>query len=365
MIYSLLTTDSLSNYMFVIWSIYAILVAAIIGLSIYLSYLTNLLDKKTNISGALIGGLLLGSITSAPELITSISSIFLNSTGDGGTVVFGNILGSDIFNICILALVLVIFSYGFKNVSIDKNNILTISLIIICYAIGIYAIAAPESIQPMIGGFNFMSLFIFIAYVIFIFVLFRTNNLSKKNNHKIGEVKDSLHTSKLKLKWIILIYVIVAIILIGVSVGLAFTTDVIMTEYNFEPSSVGAIMLGVITSMPELVSTIALCKMKNYNVAISQITGTNIFNFFILFIANIFCATIGETVFIHSASTMNLSILGIIATFAFLIVLLISINRKNSTKKWFSPIFITANLIVFSFFIGYLVSIAFPGTLFS
>ena len=57
------------------------------------SYYIDELDKKSNISGALIGGLLLATITSMPEFITSITStVVLDKPG----LAFGNVFGSNI-----------------------------------------------------------------------------------------------------------------------------------------------------------------------------------------------------------------------------------------------------------------------------
>ena len=52
--------------------LYVVLAGSIIFLSIKLGNYVDMLDKKTKISGAFIGGILLAAITSLPELFTSI-----------------------------------------------------------------------------------------------------------------------------------------------------------------------------------------------------------------------------------------------------------------------------------------------------
>lgn len=47
----------------------------VVFLSIKLAELVYLLDKKTKISGASIGGVLLAAVTSPPELFTAISAV--------------------------------------------------------------------------------------------------------------------------------------------------------------------------------------------------------------------------------------------------------------------------------------------------
>ena len=53
---------------------YLIIATVVVFASIKLSNYVDLLDKKTNLSGALLGGILLAAVTSLPELFTSISS---------------------------------------------------------------------------------------------------------------------------------------------------------------------------------------------------------------------------------------------------------------------------------------------------
>ena len=79
---------------------YILLAIIVIFATSRASYYVDELDKKSNISGALIGGLLLATITSMPEFITSITSVI--SLGKPG-LAFGNVFGSNIFNIVILA----------------------------------------------------------------------------------------------------------------------------------------------------------------------------------------------------------------------------------------------------------------------
>ena len=49
----------------------------------------------------------------------------------------------------------------------------------------------------------------------------------------------------------------------------------------------GALLLGVATSLPELASTIALFRLGNFDIAVGNIVGSNIFNFLILVVADI------------------------------------------------------------------------------
>ena len=82
--------------------------------SIRLSYYGDALSKQTKLGSALIGGLLIASITSLPEFVTSISAVLLNNP----SLSFGYILGSDMFNIFVLA----VYNIWFFKKDIFQNS---------------------------------------------------------------------------------------------------------------------------------------------------------------------------------------------------------------------------------------------------
>jgi cation:H+ antiporter len=79
--------------MFLLILQYLLLAFIVIFATSRLSYYIDELDKKTHISGALIGGVLLATVTSMPEFITSITSTV--GLGEPG-LAFGNVFGSNI-----------------------------------------------------------------------------------------------------------------------------------------------------------------------------------------------------------------------------------------------------------------------------
>ena len=75
--------------------LYFISGAALFFFSMKCADYVDLLDKKTNLSGAFIGGVILAAITSLPELITSISAVTVVNKPE---LIIGNVLGSNVFN---------------------------------------------------------------------------------------------------------------------------------------------------------------------------------------------------------------------------------------------------------------------------
>ena len=117
--------------MVVLFAQYLLLAFIVIYATSKLSYFVDELDKKSNISGAVIGGILLATVTSMPEFITSITStVVLAKPG----LAFGNVFGSNIFNIVILAVADLFFvKHLFFNKV--KSGRRTNGLIIVMYII--------------------------------------------------------------------------------------------------------------------------------------------------------------------------------------------------------------------------------------
>ena len=103
-----------------IYGIYGAVAAVVVLLSVKASEYVDLLDKKTKLSGAFIGGVMLSAVTSLPELFTSLSAtVFLDKPG----LCIGNILGSDLFNVAALSVIILLFSRRFSKAKVARSHV--------------------------------------------------------------------------------------------------------------------------------------------------------------------------------------------------------------------------------------------------
>lgn len=231
--------------------------------SIKLSYYGDELSKRIRGGAVIIGGLLIASITSLPEFVTSISAVMI----DNLTLSFGDILGSNMFNIFVLAVYNIYFfkSDIFKYTS--KKYILECLILLIDY---LFIILACKNI--LTNACTFILIGAYIVY--FISVM--------KGGH--GE-EDSTSNQE---KYVIIKFILCGLFMIILSTMLTVEADKLSHLYpKFSSSTIGAILLGITTSLPEVVTTFALLKLGNINMAISNMLGSNIFNFLVLAVADI------------------------------------------------------------------------------
>ncbi len=290
---------------------YAVVASLVVYASIKASCYIDMIDRTTKLSGAFLGGVLLSAVTSLPELFTSLSATaFL----DKPELCIGNILGSDLFNIAMLSVVMLFCIRSAGRMAIARGNIL-----VACYLVAIYGIMLLDYkgiIDFGIGGINIIT-FLFIG----IYAL-AVRHLSEGNAEPSECAAEEVSLSP---KAIAVRFVIASIVIIALSIVLTYITDDIATEYSLGKGLAGALFLGVATSLPEVSSTITLFRIKNYDIAVGNIVGSNLFNFLVLCIADI----IGfrSSVYVYDdAKIVGLLVFGAVA--AFITLPLLTVRNK-------------------------------------
>lgn len=311
-----------------IYLVYVVLAVLVTALSVKASDYVDLIDKKTSLSGAFIGGALLSAVTSLPELFTSISStVFL----DTPSLCLGNILGSDLFNVAALAVVSLIFLRGFRQGKVAKNHQLVLIFVLLCYA---------SLLLNALGILDVEILTVSVTSVIIVAMYVLSMRFLAAEDGDNGGEED---TSGLTLKQVIVRFVLVSIGIVITSILITYATDAISEALGLGKGLAGALLLGIATSLPELSSTVALFRMGNYDIAVGNIVGSNIFNFIILAVADVLYVGGGLYVF-QEASTRALMGFGAVSMASLLVLL----NRKNKLTTVLCP------LICIGCYIGFL-----------
>lgn len=253
---------------------YIIVASLVVFFSIKASKYIDMLDKTTKLSGAFLGGVLLSAVTSLPELFTSISATTLIEKPE---LCLSNILGSNIFNMATLALALTIAIRHFSKRRIAKGNILVTLFTLAIYVVLLLNMFHIFDIE--IATVNGTSLAIVALYI------FGVRYLAQESNED-SATKEVDEEITLSTKQIAIRFTLVSVAIVALSIAMTYITDDIATEFKIGSGLAGAIFLGVATSLPEVSSTIALVRMRNYNIAVGNIVGSNLFNFVILFVAD-------------------------------------------------------------------------------
>ena len=134
--------------------------AGLVASSFYLSVVVNEIGTTTSIGSAMAGAIFLAWATSLPELVVTISSVIRGSVEMG----IGNILGSNIFNMAVLALSETV---SVSQTSVfEKNDGIMIFAVFQCVLLGILLILLMQEKLRRVGKIAVMPLFALILYVI-------------------------------------------------------------------------------------------------------------------------------------------------------------------------------------------------------
>lgn len=278
---------------------YAVVATIVVMAAIRASHYIDLIDRTTKLSGAFLGGVLLSAITSLPEFFTSLSAtIFL----DKPALCIGNILGSDLFNIAMLSVLILLAMRSFRSAEIGRGNI-----VVSLYMILIYGVMMLDYFGILDIEFATLNIITFIFVGIYALAVRHLAGESCEG----GACEDEEPVT-LTLRQIVLRFVASAVIIVVMSVILTYITDDIATQYNLGVGLAGAIFLGVATSLPEVASTIALVRMRNYDIAVGNIVGSNLFNFLVLCTADLFSR--GDVYDYSDFNVVKLLFFGAVAT---------------------------------------------------
>ena len=297
---------------------YLAVAVLVVFLSIYLSTFVDLLDKKTKISGAFLGGILLAATTSLPELFTSLTATLLVNNNN---LVFGNILGSNLFNMTLFIIIYFFFFKKLVDAKVGKSHILTMIFTGIMYISTYIASFVFDFNNILWGWFNPMSILIIVTYVLSVV------KTPKEEENETEEDKSS-RFDKLSVKQISILFAVFAICLIGASIGLTYLTDWVVASFSLNSTFGGALFLGVATSLPEMTATITLCKKRNFNAAYGNILGSCCFNFIILTFADILSFNCPSSLYHLDQSAFLLLILGAISFISLAITVVIACKNK-------------------------------------
>lgn len=299
-----------------------------IFLSIKLSYYADILNKTSKVSGLFIGGIVLAGVTSLPELVTCFSAIAVSNN----ELAVGDILGSNIFNIfmiCFFDLVFIkktIFSKTKKS-----HNLIFISLLINYFVLYFFI---KQILNISIFYIGIPTIVIILSYWYYIF------KISQNEKEEKVIINDN-NNNNLVLKLVLTaVFMIISSIILTILVN-----NIAASHPSFSSSFLGAIFLGVTTSLPEVVTCYALLSMDSFDLALSDIIGSNFFNLLVLAIGDLFVRN-GSIYTFSDSDEVMLVLLG----FIFTLVLFLSSRLRNGIFKNAYGLF---SLLIVISYLGY------------
>jgi len=264
-----------------VWGLFFISAVAVVFSGVKLSKYGDLIANKTKIGHFLVGGILMAGATSLPEVATSSTAILLTDAPD---IAVGNLFGSNLFNILVLAIIDIYYrARPFLNI-VDIRHILsaTISMLLSSLAAFVIILNFFFNSEPLIFGIAPSSFLILIIYIIGMRLLYRYQIRHQK------EQEDVIMPEKITLKRGIIYFGIAAFTIVISGITLIYSAEKIAYYTGFGQTFVGSIIVAAITSLPELVAAVSALKLGAYDMIVGNVFGSNIFNMSIIFLLDLF-----------------------------------------------------------------------------
>lgn len=215
------------------------------------------------ISKMLIGLTIVAFGTSAPEFAVSVKSL-ISGNGD---IVLGNVIGSNILNILLILGISSLFHFlNVKNNTVKKELPITL-LITTLFAVLLSDHLFDSNITNAFTRSDGIVLLLFFLVFIYYLISMARNKIDDDQNEKYMPIVKSI------------VYTIIG--LICIIVGSNFVVDSASSLAAIIGISEKMISLTVIafgTSLPELVTSVTATKKGEYDIAIGNVVGSNIFN---------------------------------------------------------------------------------------
>jgi cation:H+ antiporter len=237
-------------------------------------FLTRFADRIAELTGwgrLFVGGLLLAGATSLPELMVDVHAV---KEGLPDLAV-GDLLGSSLFNLFILALLDFIYPSEFRGTSFSPkflhHSLAAVLTIVLTSIVGLGIVAKLEISIVGVSLFGWAVLLVYLYGLRLILIDGKNHSLERASDELSEGKKGSLFFAFSGYGVCSLIILLAAPYLVGAAEQFATQTGL---GYTF----VGTTLVALTTSLPELIATLAAFRIGAPDLALGNIFGSNAFN---------------------------------------------------------------------------------------
>ena len=219
--------------------------------------------KHLGMPSLLIGILIVGFGTSAPEMVVSAIAAYEGNSG----LALGNAMGSNIVNIALILGITAIVAPIAVNSKIVKKEIPLLLLIVLFtgYLLLDNTLTLFEGVILLAG---------FFALVLWsVFAAFRSRGDSFEDQMDI-ELNEDIMSLKVGIMWL----VFGLILLIASSRLLVWGAVGVANSFGVSDLIIGLTIVALGTSLPELAASVMAARKGEHDIAIGNVVGSNMFN---------------------------------------------------------------------------------------
>lgn len=245
-----------------------------VGLAKYGDALASL----TGLGRMFVGSILVALATSLPELSTIISAVRLDPPNPQLAV--GNVLGANMLDVFIFAMVALFFGGRrfLQQISPGQGYVIVLAAAMTGGAVLLGAVKLDFSLWRV----GFSSVILLVIYGVGMWVVYQ-NRATGTDGQEDAEAGGGLTLTR---AWIMFGLVSMGVIIAGIA--LAWSTDQVADITGVASSTLGILAVSLVTTLPELSSTVAAVRMGAIDLGVAGLFGSAVFNASILVYADPF-----------------------------------------------------------------------------
>jgi len=262
-----------------VWLQFALCVVVIGFAGVRLIRYGDAIAAGTGLSRSWVGVVLIGTVTSLPELVTGLSAV---TVANSPNIAVGDVLGACVFNLAVLALVDIFYrkesiygviSHGSHTLSAGFGTIMlaTVALVML---------ASIQGFLPSIGHLSWGSLVLAGLYGL----AMRTMYLAEQRGRR---TEAAAQPQTIALKAAITGYALAAMVIVGCGVWLPVIGVELAKVMGWSESFVGTLFVAIATTVPEMATTLGAVRLGVIDLAVGNLLGSNLFNIAILAIDDV------------------------------------------------------------------------------
>ncbi len=334
--------------MFILWLKFLVCSGIVVFSGYRICIYAEKIARITKIGRAFIGFMLLAVVTSLPELAVTISATKIGALD----LALGDLFGSNLFNLTIVGITLLIFTKGPKLLSFESTHFMSSSFSILLIALAAIGIVFYNFINPDVGYSNILldvaTALILVIYIFGAYLIFRSEKtrMGKLPQTEPGERK---HTSRVWLRFLFYCAILVSFAIYLSQLGNEIARIPVGGQ-ALGGTFVGSLFIAITTSLPEMAVAVSSIKLGFWDMALGNIFGSNMFNMLIIPITDL---CLGRKLILSCVSTVHLftALFVIISTVLVMVGLVYRSRRKTPALAWDSVsiifIYFAANLVNF------------------
>lgn len=246
-------------------------------------------SEITGIEQAIVGMLMLGVLTSLPEIANVVTASHFGNPA----LAVNNLFGSAAINLVLLAIVDAIFGRdALTSIVAEPTTLLQSALCMLVLTLVAVAVTTGDHLIFGVGGWS-TGLFAVSLGAFWMskgysgraaWTLRHSSSAQQKDRQRGAAGKGG---ERQELKGLVVRIALAAAVVLVAGYSLSQTGDALAEQTGLGTGLVGFLLIGFATSLPELSSITASVRMRRHEMAIGEVLGTNFVNISLLLLADL------------------------------------------------------------------------------